>query len=174
MKGYVPVNIPVKRYVKAYIEHNLAMPVKMDRKCRHSIVEKLYDYMEKDAEPPSDTTLAEYPCTITVHITFDQFNRRGATVNNINIKNFNSFCETFVKENFRILMIDAWKVIPGFDCHLPALREALGITIEDWPDDSIKKDFYRYRKRMGLTILKRTQNLSSTYRNVNAVHIPFL
>lgn len=171
MKGYVPYEIPVKRYVKAYIEHHLQVPLVMNRKCRHSIIEKLYDYMEKDAPPPSDCTLKDYPCFIKVHITVDQFNRRGATITNTNIKNFNNFCETFIKEKFRILLDDAWAVLPGFDCHLPDIRQALGIGIEDWSDDSMKKDYYRYRLRTGKPVLRKGQ--IHVGRRVNAIHAPF-
>ncbi|OJW09932.1 MAG: hypothetical protein BGO53_08900 [Sphingobacteriales bacterium 39-19] len=170
MKGYVPVEIPVKRYIKAYIESNLGLPIKLGRQSRSLIIEKLHDYLEKK-EPTKHSTSREYPVTIKVYITFAQYRNIGDTLSSTNIRNFNIFCETLIKEKYYNLMNDAWEVLPGFECHLPSIRKKLGIDIEAWSDDSMKKDYYRYRKRKGLRLLNRKER---SHLKMSALHLPFL
>jgi hypothetical protein len=43
-------------------------------------------------------------------------------------------------------MDDSIEVIASNEAHLPFVRKRLGIDIEAWSDDSMKKDYYRYRK----------------------------
>lgn len=171
MKGFIPVEIPVKRYVKAYIESNLGVPLKLDRQTRSLITEKLIDYLDKSNPGPLDAPPVNYNSTIKVYLTQDQFARRGASLTSANIRSFNSFCEILIKEKFRLLMDDSWSVMPGFDCHIPTIRKALGIGIDDWADDSMKKDYYRYRQKKGLLILKRGQ--IHVGRRPAAIHAPF-
>lgn len=172
MKGYVPVEIPVKRYVKAFIERNHSSPIMFDRRNKSAIIEKIFDYLERDqAIEIIPKHLWEYKYTIKVYLTNDQFHRRGAWLNSSNIRNFNSFAETLIKERFRLLMDEAWKVSPGFDCHLPSILRALNLTSEDWDYEAIKKDYYRYRLRNDMPILQKTRGLSG---KISALHLPFM
>lgn len=159
MKGYLPVVIPVKQYSKAYIENKIGTPIILDRRRKHSIIEKLVDYLEKDASPVSDKIRKQYNAEIKLWLTYKQFRKLGETLRGQNLLNFNNFVESRIKEEMRFLFDEAWKILPSFECHLPEVRESLGISIEDWPDDSIKKDYYRYRKREGLLILRKNDNL---------------
>jgi hypothetical protein len=145
--------------------------MKLDRQYRHPIIEKLFDYFERDAIQDRDMLIRDYPTTIKVYLTYEQFARRGATLTNTNIRNFNNFFEVFIKEKFRSKMDDAWRVLPGFEAHLPDVRNQLGISIEHWSDDSMKKEYYRYRVRTGKEILAKGKGFKGG--SAKAVHAAF-
>ena len=41
------------------------------------------------------------------------------------------------------------EIIPVIEANIHEVRRKLGIDIDDWDDDSLRKDYYRYRLKKG-------------------------
>lgn len=54
-----------------------------------------------------------------------------------------------MKQRFYELMDDRIEIFPNFLANLPDIRRKLGIDIDAWEDQSMQKDYYRYRKKTG-------------------------
>ncbi len=80
-----------------------------------------------------------------MYVNYHTFRQRGAYLHETNIKNFNTYIEREIKERFRFYMDFYIEILPSFESNLPTVRKKIGIDIEDWSDDSIRKDYYRYR-----------------------------
>src|SRR4051812_48569136 len=129
MKGYIPVDIPTKTYIKAYIIHQLGERPVMST--THFIGQKLYDVLEhKTNERKEAYSNARYKCTLRIYINKYTFKTRGANLNETNLKNFNSFVEEIIKHRFRELMDDRIEILPNFLANLPDVRNKLGIDVE--------------------------------------------
>lgn len=152
MKGWIPVEIPTKKYIKAYIIGQLGENPKMDR--RHAIGKKLEDVLQhKKNERKGEFASQRYNAKIKIYIPLGIFRQRGAHLNETNIKNFNLFVECKIKHRLYELMDDFIEVLPSFEANLDEVRRRLCISIEDWSDDSMKKDYYRYRKENNKPLL---------------------
>jgi hypothetical protein len=89
-----------------------------------------------------------YTVKLRIFIPTDTYHRRGGNLNITNLKNFNGFLEDIIKHRFYELMDEAISIFDSFTQNLPHIRTKLGIDIEAWSDDSMKKDYYRYRKNL--------------------------
>lgn len=150
-KGWIPVEIPTKKYIKAYIVSQLGEKPMMDRD--HPIGKKLEDVLQHKTNERKVEFSKRYNASIRIYIHRGLFRQRGANLNETNIKNFNLFVETMIKHRFYQLMDDFIEVLPSFEANLPEVRRRLSIDIEDWSDDSMKKDYYRYRLSKGKPLL---------------------
>lgn len=148
MKGYIPIEIPTKKYIRAYIQNELGeFPIINQL---HPIGNKLYDILQhKTNERRTEFPRKRYNTNMKVFVNYHIFYTRGAFLNETNIANFNLFLEREIKHRYRLYMDFYIDMFPSFEGNLPFVRERLGIDIEDWGDDSIKKDYYRYRLRTG-------------------------
>ena len=150
MKGYVSVNIPVKKYVKAYLIHKFGKDIVMNFGS-NNIANKLYDILEhKTNEWKKDYNETPYCDVVKVYIPKSVFNHRGANLNETNIKSFNKFVELEVKDKFYFMMDFFCKILPSYEAHIDLVRRELGIDEDVWSYDSMKKDYYRYRKKKNL------------------------
>lgn len=145
MKGFISVEFPTKQYIKAYLINKLGeQPI---FNTNNIFGRKLADLLEhKTNERKSEFQSSRYKTTIRVYITKHLFKQRGANLNETNVKEFNLFVEGIIKHRFHELMDDYIEILPSFEANLPAVRKKLGIDIEAWSDDSMKKEYYRYRK----------------------------
>ena len=152
MKGYTPVDVPTKSYIKAYIVHTLGPQTIITPKS--NIGQKLIDVLQHTTnERMSEYSNARYNATIRLYINKHLFRQRGAYLNETNIKQFNGFVEAEIKARFYFLMDFCNEVLPGYEVHNNYVRKMLGIDIEDWDDDSMRKDYLRYRKRENKPLL---------------------
>lgn len=153
MKGFVPVEIPTKKYIKAYVHSSFGEYPVLDR--YNIIGHKLYDILCHSTNERLDQFKSMYYTEkMRIYIPIRTFRKRGAFLNHTNIKNFNLFIEQFLKERFYHIMDDLIEALPSFEMNLPEARRRLGIDIDSWSDDSMKKDYYRYRIRNGKPLLK--------------------
>jgi len=148
MKGYIPVEIPTKRYIRAFVLAKFGDKPMMST--QHEIGSKFYDLLNHHTnERKSEFANIRYNSRLKLYVSYHTFRQRGANLNETNIKNFNIYIEREIKECFRFYMDFYIEILPSFEANLPVVRRKLGIDIEDWNDDSIRKDYYRYRKRTG-------------------------
>ena len=152
MKGYIPIEIPTKAYIRAYVLAQLGEQPVMNTE--HQIGSKLYDVLNHECnERKSEFANKRYNARLRVYVNYHTFRHRGAFLNETNIKNFNLFIEQEVKNKFRFMMDLYIELHPSFEANLPKVRAKLGIEMEDWDTDSMKKDYYRYRLRSGKKLL---------------------
>lgn len=152
MKGYVAVDIPTKRYIKAFLIARLGeKPLML---VSDKFGNKLFDLLiSKRNERKTSFSNFRYNTTIRIYINRYTFRLRGANLNESNIKTFNRYVEKEIKDQFYFLMDFYIEMLPSFSANLPQVRAKLGIDLEDWDDESMKKDYYRYRKATGKPLL---------------------
>lgn len=168
MKGFIPIDIPMKPYVKAYLLKQLGEKPVIDP--RDNIGNKMYDLLEHPTnERRSEYTNARYTTTVRIYINRRLFRVRGSHLNETNIKQFNAFVEGELKGKFYFLMDFCIDVFPSFEANLNYVRKVLGIDIEAWDDDSMRKDYYRYRLRTKKPLLynKTSSRIVPSDKNAN-------
>lgn len=149
MKGFVPVEIPTKKYIKAYIVAQFGDRPLMNTD--HNIGSMLYNILQRGTnDRRTQFSTKRYDANIKMYISRYTYETRGAHLNETNIKSFNVYIEREIKKTFRIYMDFFILIHPNFEANLPEVRRLVGIDVEAWNDDSIRKDYYRYRKRAGL------------------------
>ena len=170
MKGYIPIDLPTKPYIKAYIIYLLGEKPIMD--LSSTIGNKLYDLLAHSTNERKSSFNNPYSSTIRIYINQNVFRQRGANLNETNLRSFNQFVQHLIKERFHIMMDDFIAILPSFEAHLPEVRKRLGIDIEAWSDDSMKKDYYRYRKNKKKPLLY-TKTFTQNVPSVKACSKPF-
>lgn len=156
----ISVLLPTKKYIKAYLIHQLGEKPLMSSETLFG--SKLYDLLQhRESDGDEIKSGYNFNSEVKLYINVHTFRQRGAFLNIENIKDFNDFVEDQIKHHYRFCMDTYLSVFPSFMAHLPAVREQIGIDINSWDDDSIKKDYYRYRKRKGLPLLYNSRNLGS-------------
>lgn len=152
MKGFIPIDVPTKTYIKAYIIAQLGERPIITQD--HAIGQKMYDLLQHATnERRTEFSNARYKTTLRIYINRHLFAQRGCNLNETNIKRFNSFVERKLKDKFYFLMDMYIELLPNFEANLPQVRRKLGIDIEAWSDDSMRKDYYRYRMDTGKPLL---------------------
>lgn len=152
LKGYIPVCIPTKRYIKSYVLSQLGPQPLMHG--RHNIGAKFYDLLSHTTNKEANRfSNVRYNAQLKLFVSYHTFYHRGAFLNETNIKNFNIFLEKEIKSRFYSEMDFYLRVHPSFTANLPAVRESLGIDVDSWECDSMQKDYYRYRKKTGKPML---------------------
>ena len=152
LRGYISIDIPTKTYIKSYIQNIYGDQPVMQK--TDSIGSKFYDLLQhKTNERKTEYSNARYKENIRLYVSFRTFRRRGCNLNETNIMYFNSFLEDEIKSRFYFMMDFFISILPSFEANLPAVRKELGIDIEGWADDSMKKDYYRYRLKTKKSLL---------------------
>ncbi len=147
MKGYIPIEIPTKLYIKGFILAELGEKPVMDRD--NLIGCKMCDLLNYRTNEFGSKKSSRYNTTIKLYIRYYIFKHRGHHLNFTNLKNFNQFIEKYIKDRFYFLMDFYIDVFPSFEANLPTVRKHLKISEEYWDTDSMRKDYYRYRLEIG-------------------------
>jgi hypothetical protein len=110
----------------------------------------LYDVMQHSTNERATSFQCQYYTEfIRVYIPINQFRKYGRNLNETNIKRFNRFVESLLKNRLFFCMDNMIEVLPNFISNLPELRRRFKITAEQWSDSSIRKAYYRYRLKRG-------------------------
>ena len=92
MKGYIPVEIPTKRYIKAFLCAKYGEKPLMTTDSK--IGNKLYDLLcHKTNERKKEFANKRYNSTVRPLVSYHTFKQRGANLHETNIKSFNLFVE---------------------------------------------------------------------------------
>lgn len=152
MKGYYPIEIPTKKYIKAYIIARLGPKPIFSPDNRFG--SKLYDVVSHSTnERRTEYANVRYNTTIKVYVSHHTFKQRGGTLNETNIKSFNIFMEDEIKACYRMYMDFYIDMLPSFEANLTQVRKHLGIDLDAWDTQSMQKDYYRYRLKAGKPLL---------------------
>ena len=157
MKGYIPIEMPTKRYIRAFIIAQLGSKPVMSSD--HVIGNKFTDVLQRHCnERRTEFARKHYDASLRVYVSINVFRRLGANLNETNVKNFNCFVQALIKDKVRFLLDVYVPLLGSFHAALGKVRETMGIEDDDWESDSIQKDYYRYRIKNKVPLLykKRT------------------
>lgn len=141
--------IPVKPYIKQYLEYNFGRPAHLTRE--KSIGKYLFELLERERRD-RDKEYKGYTAVVTVRISEDIHIRHGSFLTKTNIINFNSFLEDHIKA---LMCIHVDAVIEGMTARdkkvkiseaIEMFQEKFGFTEQTFGFETIKKAYYRYRK----------------------------
>ena len=152
MKGYIPIEIPTKKYIRAFIIAQLGPKPLMSSE--HVIGSVLINVLQRTCnERRTGRPNKLYDVTLRLYITMHTFRQRGVNLNESNLRNFNSFVQALIKDKMRFLLDLYVPMFGSFEKALVRVREVMQIEDEDWDSDSIKKDYYRYRLKNNMPLL---------------------
>ena len=164
MKGFVPIDIPTKKYIKEYVISKLGRQPILTTDS-DTIGNKFYDLLQHSTnERAGQFCSSMYTVQLRIYIPVRTFNRRGSNLNESNLKAFNLFIECEIKDKFYFLMDHLIELIPSFENNLPEVRRRLGIDVEAWSDDSMRKAYYRRNKRIKKPLLYNKKTSALTVR----------
>jgi len=138
------VSVPVKPYVKRFLEINYGSPVDLtkDQKALKSFRALLRKPSVRFDYKYSDSIFYNKP-EVEVYISEDDFYRYGWELTKTNIVAFNKYFE----ENAKFFMRTVIGIYTGIGLPLKnsiiKFQEKFGFDEDTWNYDSIKKDFYR-------------------------------
>lgn len=151
MKGYIGVDIPTKKYLRAYIIAQLGeLPVMSTDTV---IGNKLLDLLQHHTNQRKKEFGNHYNAKVRIYIGQYLYHQRGCNLNETNIKNFNLFVQHLVKDKMRFLLDHYVPLYGSLDAGIEKMRAILGIGEEDWDEYSIEKDYLRYRKANNAQLL---------------------
>lgn len=147
MKGYVPVDIPTKRYLCAWVHSKLGdKPVMSET---HHIGSKLNDLLHcKRNFRRSEYSSKAYPVTMRVYINKNTYRNKGCNLHETNIIAMNSYMESLFKEHVHFFLDTYVELTESLEASVELLREKFGIDEDEFPYETIKKDYYRYRQKI--------------------------
>lgn len=149
MKGYLSIEIPCKKYIKAYLIRQYGEKPVLNKDTE--VGNKLFDLLvHKINDRKKEYSSKTYKDSIKVYVSIRTFHKRGGFLNETNVISFNRFLERRVKEKLYFLMNFYVDIVPSFESNLLIVRRELGIDEDAWETDSIKKDYYRYRRKHGM------------------------
>lgn len=160
----ISILLPTKKYIKAYLINQLGEKPLMNTTTLFG--SKFYDLLQHKEPSENEIEIGyNFNSEIKVYINIHTFRHRGCFISKSNAKSFNDFVESYIKNHYRTCMDFYVSIFPNFMVHLPDVRKQIGIDIDHWDDDSMKKDYYRYRKRNGLPLLYKTENIGCRAKN---------
>jgi len=153
------VEVPVKPYVKAYLEKNYGNPVNLSSVRGLNNFFKLLlekNYFRNDKQ----INLNGYTSTVNIVITRDVFYRHGWYLSKTSIVSFNGMVEALIKNRIRDMVYI--NVIHGGNKIARSIRLALkelSIDEDELSFDAVKKDIQRHtsvkvNKKIGVNVPK--------------------
>lgn len=141
------IEIPVKGYVKNYLEHQYGSPAHVHDA---SFVGKFLFGLLGDDNHHQDTKFSRYSTKVVVRVSHDVFLRNGVAMTKTNIIKFNAFMSEVIKENlYHYLLgrsVDDSRVLKKA---INEYREMYSISEDAWTDEAIIKDVQRNYKISG-------------------------
>jgi hypothetical protein len=139
------VEIPVKGYIRNYVEANYGTPVLFDRR---TYIGKHFFALAASCDTKYDKMYKGYKDILVVHIKEDMYLRRGSVLTKTGILDFNGFVEDIMKRELFIY-------VDGLTDQNPIqFKEAFQKYIDRFQVDealftydNIKQTYQRYRKK---------------------------
>lgn len=155
------VEIPVKPYVKAFLEKNCGNPVKLQN------LQEFYREFLKMLRKPlfrfDKAEIGNYQCSVVISIPEDVFYRYGWELTKTDTVRFNNMIEDRVK----FIMRQFVAINSSFMTKAMAIREfqrEFGFSEDVWSYEAIKKDFDRHGDGAGTKVVKNfKEELKATF-----------
>ncbi len=147
-KKFVTIEIPTKPYCKQYIENKIGTnPIFINNRESDTVSKKFYDLLLITVNENKNRFVSDfYTAKLRIRIPLNVYKKYSKQINETNIKNFNLFVQAEIKDRFYFVMDVFQESLPCVHNNLPAARRHLGITADTWKDNSMLKDYYRYKK----------------------------
>lgn len=140
-----------KQYVKAFLVSQYGEKPIMNNKS--SIGNKFCGLLSHTGDYTDEKIHPLYNSKIKLYISVSTFKHDGFILSPKKKTDFNYYVENLIKMRFRLSMDIMIDLEPSFAKNLPYVREKLGIDLNAWDTDSMKKDYYRYRLKTGKPLL---------------------
>ncbi len=146
------IEIPVKSYIKAYIENNCGSPADLSQLPE---VNDLFTGCLKQPRFHRDKqTKCNYSDVIEIIISEDHFYRYGWQLSKTDVVKFNRKCEAFIKFNARQFIVANHSLgLPVSMCIREYINE-YNFTEDSLPYETIKKDFDRHGKKLPVKFIR--------------------
>jgi hypothetical protein len=95
-----------------------------------------------------------YDSRVKLMIPVRLFKRRGHNLNKTNIKDFNIFVQQLIKADMRFYLDFYTDNHYKLKDAIEMVQAKMGFTEDDMPVDTIQKDYFRYREKKNLPMLK--------------------
>jgi hypothetical protein len=150
--GHFTIEVPCKRYVKAYIENNCGNPANL--LLWPELLREFRRCLKNKPWRREGDKVAKYTESVTVIILHDDFYRLGWEMNTENILNFNRFVEIRIKIMMRqYVALNHALGIPMSEC-IRIFQDEFGFPEHVWSFEAIKKDFTRNGKLVSFKPIK--------------------
>lgn len=139
------VDVWVKPYVKKYLENNFGSPVDLRTKEGNMFYDLLQLSLQRPLHAFKRRNQPNTFLTAETRIVIDEdtFHRYGFDMNKKNMMRFNAFIEKHIKLQARIYIGFNRSLGVPVSVSIPKFQETFGFTEDDFPYDTIKKDFDR-------------------------------
>lgn len=142
------VTVPVKPYVKRYIELNYGNPADFSSDASlQKLVHKCLSNPSTRYENKYENKLCTYTERIGIAISEDYFYRYGWQFTYTEIVNFGKTFEFVIKTKMILIVGTYTGMGLSFRHAIERYQERSGLSEQDWPYESIKKDYYRNKPR---------------------------
>lgn len=136
--------IPVKSYVKRHLEKSFGTPTYMRK---DSAIGKYFYRLLEDASDDGSDEYRGYPDSVTIHIPYHVFLKKGCVLTKASIIEFNNFVEDMIKGHMHSIL-DTLIEVQGIEIKqaIDYYYETFGFDETVFTYEAIKKSYYRYRK----------------------------
>jgi hypothetical protein len=146
------VQIPVKKYIKTYIENNCGSPANLSGlpEINDLFLDLLkYPHFNRDKQAK-----CSYTSSITIIISSDTFYRHGWQLSKTDIVRFNQKCEAMIKFNSRhFIMANNSLGIPISKC-IREFQSLFQFDEDTFTYEAIKKDYDRHGKKIPIKFIR--------------------
>jgi len=138
------VDLPVKPYVKAYIESTFGYPANFarDREAKEQWRRCLSKPSKRFDSRYKDFSFARYSAIARILVNEDDYYRHGCELTKTDIITFGKFMERRAKFFMRN-MVNAYMITMKKRDAILKFQQGFGYSEDTWPFDSIKKDIDR-------------------------------
>ena len=143
--------VPVKSYIKSYIENNCGSPADL------SELPEIQDFFLSSLRRPryhrDKQSKCNYADSIEIIISEDVFNRFGWQLSRTDTVRFNLRCEAFIKFNSRqFIMANNALGVPVSEC-IRQFQHLYNFSEDSFSYETIKKDFDRHGTKVSIKLL---------------------
>jgi hypothetical protein len=140
--NYINIDVPVKPYVKAYMENNFGAPCEMDRSNKYG---RIMFLLLSDGSRERDNKYRQYPEKLSMKLSSTFWHRRGSGLTRTNVIYFNQIIEDDIKLKLRTFVY-------ALTCQEKPIKRAeairrflniYGFSPDVFPFDTAKKDIDR-------------------------------
>ena len=153
MKGYISVDVPTKRYIKAWLIKNFGdRPAMTSSNLVGSMLHAFLNRHQDQRATMFATSI--YESSVKLLIPYHVFKNHGHNLNKTNITDFNNFLQHLIKSDMRFYL--DFYVEHGYKLKdaIDMVQVKLGLGEDDLPAETIQKDYFRYRQKKNMSMLK--------------------
>jgi len=144
--------IPVKNYIKTYIENNCGSPANLSG--LPEINDLFVDLLKYPRFNRDKQSKCNYSSIVTLNISSDTFYRYGWQLSKTDIVRFNQKCEAMIKFNSRhFIMANNSLGIPVSTC-IREFQSMFKFDEDTFTYEAIRKDFDRHGKKVPIKFIR--------------------